>query len=420
MAKKKKKAARGTAKKPQSRVKSKPRRASGLRRAGSAVKPATEELKTSKELRSLNEEMQTVNRLLEQRVAELESTNNDLDNLLTITEVATILLDRQLRIKRFTQATTKLLHMIESDVGRPITDLARNFTDDDLVSDAQRVLQNLTPLTKEVQDNDGRSYLRRIVAYRTDDNRIDGVVITITDVTDRAERERSLRDYSGHLEQDVAQRTSQLEDLAHEMADLTEQERQRLGRELHDTLGQQLTAIGVLAATLKEHHPSEPAGAEVFEKLNTSIEEAKRQMRSLSKGLFPVDVDAQGLRIALDELAKEITSIFRIPCRFECDGATPIDDNFTATQLFLIAREALQNAARHANASQLVVQLEDGDRIRLSIDDNGHGLPKDVDAATGMGLRIMRHRSELIGGTLELSSQNGRGTRVLLHVPNAR
>jgi signal transduction histidine kinase len=310
--------------------------------------------------------------------------------------------------------------MIESDVGRPITDLARNFTDDDLVSDAQRVLQNLTPLTKEVQDNDGRSYLRRIVAYRTDDNRIDGVVITITDVTDRAERERSLRDYSGHLEQDVAQRTSQLEDLAHEMADLTEQERQRLGRELHDTLGQQLTAIGVLAATLKEHHPSEPAEAEVFEKLNTSIDEARRQIRSLSKGLFPVDVDAEGLRIALEELAKEIASIYRIPCRCECEGAPPVEDNFTATQLFLIAREAANNAVRHASATQLVIKLEDADGIRLSVEDNGQGVPQNVDGSSGMGLRIMRHRSELIGGKLELSSQNDRGTRVLLHLRKAR
>src|SRR6202044_45225 len=106
--------------------------------------------------------------------------------------VATILLDRELRIKRFTSATAKLLRVIESDIGRPIGDFARNFTDDELLSDAHRVLENLTPLTKEIQDNKGRSYLRRIVPYRTEDNRIEGVVITITDITDRTERERAL------------------------------------------------------------------------------------------------------------------------------------------------------------------------------------------------------------------------------------
>ena len=258
--------------------------------------------------------------------------------------------------------------------------------------------------------------MRRIVPYRADDNRIDGVVITITDVTDRVERERNLRDYSTRLEEDVAKRTVQLEELGREMADLSEQERQRLGRQLHDTLGQQLTAIGVLAATLKEHHRHEPAEAEVFEKLDASIEEAKRQIRSLSKGLFPVDVDAQGLRIALEELAKEITSIFRIPCRFECEDAVPIEDNFTATQLFLIAREAVQNAARHAKATQLTIKLDDAEGIRLSVEDNGRGLPKDVDGSGGMGLRIMRHRSDLIGGKLQFESLDGRGTRVLLHL----
>jgi two-component system CheB/CheR fusion protein len=380
------------------------------------LQSTNEELETSKEeLQSLNEEMQTVNHQLEQKVAELESTNNDLDNLLSITEVATVLLDRELRIKRFTSATAKLFRVIESDIGRPISDLAKSFTDEELLSDAQRVLESLTPLTKEIEDNSGHSYLRRVVPYRAD-NRIEGVVITITDVTDRVERERGLRDYSTRLEQDVANRTAQLEDLAHEMADLTEQERQRLGRQLHDTLGQQLTAIGVLAATLKDHHRQEPSEAEVFEKLDASIEEAKRQIRSLSKGLFPVDVDAHGLRIALEELAKEVTSIFRIPCQFVCDGSVPIDDNFTATQLFLIAREAVQNAARHAKASQLTINLHDTDGIWLSVEDNGRGLPKDVGGSGGMGLRIMRHRSDLIGGQLQFESINGRGTRLLLHL----
>jgi signal transduction histidine kinase len=280
------------------------------------------------------------------------------------------------------------------------------------------VLENLTPLTKEIQDNKGRSYLRRIVPYRTEDNRIEGVVITITDVTDRTERERALKDYSAQLEKDVAKRTAQLEQLAQEMAGLTEEERQRLGRALHDTLGQQLTAIGVLAATLRDHQPSGPAEGEILEKLDASVEEAKRQARSLSKGLFPVDVDAQGLRIALEELATEITSIFRIPCRFECADAVAVDDNFTATQLFLIAREALQNAARHAKATQLVIKLRDSDGLHLSVEDNGQGLPKDVDGSPGMGLRIMRHRSDLIGGELELEPRDGRGTRVLLHLPN--
>jgi two-component system CheB/CheR fusion protein len=381
------------------------------------LQSTNEELETSKEeLQSLNEEMQTVNHQLEEKVLELESTNNDLDNLLLSAEVATILLDRQFRLRRFTQATGKLLRVISSDVGRPISDLAKMVVDDDLLPDAQRVLKNLTPITKDVQDGGGRSYLRRITPYRTDDNRIDGVVITFVDVTDRKERERVLEQYSDQLEKDVAERTAVVDSQARELVDMAETERRQLGRELHDTLSQQLTAIGVMAATLKDPSASPPAQAEAVERLETSIDEAKRQIRAMIRGLFPVDVDADGLRVALDYLVREIESIFRVTCRFEHDDNVAVAENFTATQLFLIAREAIQNAARHSQARHIVVRLEERDGIRLSVEDDGKGLAKDSTDGDGMGLRIMRHRSELIGGKLQLTSLDGRGTRVSVHV----
>jgi two-component system, chemotaxis family, CheB/CheR fusion protein len=385
------------------------------------LQSTNEELETSKEeLQSLNEEMQTVNHQLEQKVDELETANNDLDNLLSITEVATILLDRRFCLKRFTRATQKLLRVIESDVGRPISDFAQNFTDPHLMRDAKEVLDKLTPLAKEIQDHDGRTYLRRIVPYRAEEERVDGVVITFTDVSDRKEREQALQNYSAQLEQEVARRTVQLDQLAREMANLAEQERQNLGRQLHDTLGQQITAIGVLAATLKEHRESGSDRNELADKLETSIQEAKRQTRALTKGLFPVDVDAQGLRIALEELAKETTAIFRISCRFECNEPISIDNNFMATQLFLIAREAVQNSARHAKATEVVIKLRDSDGIWLSVEDNGKGLPEEIDGNAGMGLRIMRHRVDLIGGKLELDSRDRQGTRVTLHVSRTK
>ncbi|HET6326936.1 MAG TPA: PAS domain-containing protein [Planctomycetaceae bacterium] len=361
-----------------------------------------------------------LNYRLKQKVDELEAANHDLDNLLSITEAATILLDRQFRLKRFTRATQKLLRVIESDVGRPISDFAPNFTDPHLLRDAKEVLERLTPLAKEIQDHNGRIFLRRIVPYRADEERVDGVVITFTDVSDRKEREQALQNYSAQLEQEVARRTVQLDELAREMANITEQERQSLGRQLHDTLGQQITAIGVLAATLKEHQENGSGRNEVADKLEASIEEAKRQTRALTKGLFPVDVDAQGLRIALEELATETTSLFRISCRFECDEPISIDNNFTATQLFLIAREAVQNSARHAKASKVVIRLHDSAGIWLSVEDDGKGLPGEIDGNAGMGLRIMRHRADLIGGKLDLDSRDRRGTRVTLHVTKTK
>jgi two-component system, LuxR family, sensor kinase FixL len=201
-----------------------------------------------------------------------------------------------------------------------------------------------------------------------------------------------------------------------EVAALAEQERQRLGRQLHDTLSQQLTAIGVLVATLKQQQGGSSPHAELTERLETCVEEARRQVRALIHGLFPVDVDAHGLQIALEELARETTSIFRISCRFEPDGRLPIIDNFSATQLYLIAREAVQNAARHAKPSHVVIRLQDSDGIRLSVEDNGQGLPEKDESGSGLGLRIMQHRSDLLGGKLQIESREGLGTRVLLHV----
>jgi two-component system, chemotaxis family, CheB/CheR fusion protein len=148
------------------------------------LQSANEELETSKEeLQSLNEELSTVNHQLQEKLEELEQTNNDLNNLLSSTEIATLFLDRDLRIKRFTPPVRRLLNIIPSDIGRPIGDFTRRFTDVELLDDARSVLENLTPAEFEVRTEDGRWYLRRVLPYRTEDNRIDGVVITFIDTT---------------------------------------------------------------------------------------------------------------------------------------------------------------------------------------------------------------------------------------------
>lgn len=148
------------------------------------LQSTNEELETSREeLQSLNEELSTVNNQLEDKVAELEHTNNDLTNLLSSTEIATLFLDSEFRIRRFTPATIDLLNVIETDVGRPISDLSVRFNDPDLLPDARVVLRDLTRSERDVESSDGRWFLRRIMPYRTSEDRIDGVVVTFGDVT---------------------------------------------------------------------------------------------------------------------------------------------------------------------------------------------------------------------------------------------
>jgi two-component system, chemotaxis family, CheB/CheR fusion protein len=143
-----------------------------------------EELETSKEeLQSLNEELQTVNKQLEQKIGEERIAIDDLNNLLNSSQIATIFLDKQLRIKRFTPTTKGLFSMIATDVGRPLLDIAQKFSDECLLEDCKRVVEDLDPATVEVVADDGRWFLRRVLPYRTLSNQIDGVVITFNDIT---------------------------------------------------------------------------------------------------------------------------------------------------------------------------------------------------------------------------------------------
>ena len=148
------------------------------------LQSANEELQTSKEeLQSLNEELETINSELNKKVEEVDTVNSDLQNLLQSTQIPTLFLDNELRIKRFTEAATHVFNLIETDVGRPISDIASRF-EGDLVGDLKEVLRTLVPKERQVSLADGTdTYFLRILPYRRVDNVIDGLVVTYMDVT---------------------------------------------------------------------------------------------------------------------------------------------------------------------------------------------------------------------------------------------
>ena len=150
------------------------------------LQSSNEELETSKEeLQSFNEELHSVNSQLQHKIGELDQISNDLANLLSGTEIATLFLDTELRIKWFSPATKQLLELVSSDVGRPISHFARKFVDDKLLADAATVLEKLAPIEAEIRSDAGRWFNRRILPYRTRDNRIAGLVLTFMDITER-------------------------------------------------------------------------------------------------------------------------------------------------------------------------------------------------------------------------------------------
>ncbi|MGI8431743.1 MAG: PAS domain S-box protein, partial [Chthoniobacterales bacterium] len=165
-----------------------------LQAVNEEMRSATEELETSKEeLQSVNEELITVNNELKSSVEELSCANADLTNLMASTDIGTVFLDRQLRVQRFTPSAQKVFNLIPADVGRPISDITHKLAYDGLVADAEKVLDHLAAIEREVRLADEQWYLVRIAPYRTAEDRIGGVVATFIDITRRKRAEDELR-----------------------------------------------------------------------------------------------------------------------------------------------------------------------------------------------------------------------------------
>jgi two-component system, chemotaxis family, CheB/CheR fusion protein len=158
------------------------------------MRSAAEELETSKEeLQSINEELTTVNQELKIKIEELGHTNDDLRNLMNSTRIGTVFLNRELRIKLFTPQTREIFNVIPADVGRGLSDITTKLDYAHLIEDAQRVLDKLEPLERTVRTKDGQAFLMQISPYRTLDDRIDGVVLTFMDITERDLAETATR-----------------------------------------------------------------------------------------------------------------------------------------------------------------------------------------------------------------------------------
>ena len=165
------------------------------------LQSTNEELETSKEeLQSVNEELATVNTELQSKVADLSRANNDMNNLLSGTGIATVFVDHQLRILRFTPTATQIINLIPSDLGRPVGHIVSKLVDyEGLVSDTQAVLDMLVPKQLEVQTRSGSWYTMRILPYRTLDNVIEGAVINFVDITETKKVQEALQKASNEI-----------------------------------------------------------------------------------------------------------------------------------------------------------------------------------------------------------------------------
>jgi two-component system CheB/CheR fusion protein len=201
--------------------------------------------------------------------------------------------------------------------------------------------------------------------------------------------------------------------------DISEREQRRIGQDLHDGLGQQLTGIAFMAKVqeqkLAERQIPEAADAA---KIVQFVNDAILRTRELARGLIPVVQDAHGLMSALQLYASEIEDLFGIACWFQCEQPVLIHDAPMATHLYRIAQEAANNAIKHGHPKTILIRLYAGEREgTLIVRDDGIGFERPLGPHAGVGMHIMNYRAGMIGGTLEIRREQPRGTIVTCRFP---
>lgn len=262
-----------------------------LQSTNEELQSTNEELETSKEeLQSVNEELVTVNTELQQKMEGLSRANNDMNNLLAGTGIGMLFVDHQLHIQRFTPATTQIINLIQTDIGRPVSDLVSNLAGyDRLGQDVKSVLDSLIPRETEVQTRDGHWYLMRILPYRTVENVIEGAVLTFVDIAAQKRAEEQFRKLSAELEQRVHERVADLE-----------KTNQKLEREIKQRQEAEARRVTEIAALTRLHDLTAQAAREDGKQklLQASIDAAIELTRADKGTLQLFEPDSKSLRLA--------------------------------------------------------------------------------------------------------------------------
>lgn len=246
------------------------------------------------------------------------------------------------------------------------------------------------------------------------------VIAVVRDITQAREAQEALLKSHEELELRVRMRTAELYHATEALLEVVSTEQRRIGQDLHDGLCQYLTGIEFRTSVLVDMLADYPEARAEATKIGKLIRDGTHQARMLARGLSPVHLESDGLMAAIEELTLNTEKIFLVECRFECPQPVQVGDHTVATHLYRIAQEAISNAVRHGRARCIAVALVKGDRTAtLSISDDGSGFRSHADSVTGMGLRIMRYRAEMIGATLGIGAGKGNGVAVVCTFQNS-
>jgi PAS domain S-box-containing protein len=237
-------------------------------------------------------------------------------------------------------------------------------------------------------------------------------------------RKRRFSIHEAHFLQSIADVLAEAlvrRQLEEELLAIANREQLRIGQDLHDGLCQHLAGIEFRTEVLVRKLASDPDAREEAEKIGALLRDGVHQARILSRGLAPVELEANGLMSALAELAASCGELYRITCDFRCDRPVLIAAQNTATHLYRIAQEAISNAVRHGRAKKITIELQHGDtEAVLAVTNDGAPLPATPGRSGGMGLHIMRYRAAMIGATLSIVSTAEGKTAVICSFKSGR
>jgi signal transduction histidine kinase len=354
-------------------------------------------------------------------VRELEVANNDLNNLLNSSDIATICLDRTFHIKWFTPASQAQFKFIASDIGRSISDFSLSWSGEGLLEAASAVLTGKPMVQHEYQNENGRRFIRRVLPYRNEGEQIGGVIVTYTDFTDShlAAEEASLARKNLSVSQEQGDR---LRSLASALALAEVRERRALAQDLHDDLGQLLAMAKLKMSSIEKLKVSKTMRP-ALDECARALDQANRKLRAMAFQLSPPMLDELGLASAMEWMADEVQQMYQLEVHTTYDETPkPLEPAVRAT-LFRAVRELLINVAKHAHVGKATVNITRANDHMLSVtvSDDGTGFdPAPLlsdNSSANFGLISVRERLTLLGGQVSIHSMPGEGTSVHLQVP---
>jgi two-component system CheB/CheR fusion protein len=354
----------------------------------------------------------------------------DLRNLLDHSGIPTICLDADMKLRWYTPAARDVLSLQSTDISRPIGEIPMRFSGEPLLARAQEVLGSQRPVDDQLQTQDLRWFLRRTAPYMADCGRADGVLITLTDITELKQAAVAAMEEKEALVESLAERvherTRKLEELANMLSVAEERERQAIAADLHDELAQ-LLALAKIRLHELLRDPQAGSFAKPIEQVTELLDRVDRRTRSLAIQLSNPVLRQFGLIAALESLAEDMQHDYDIRVDFRDDGKEKKLAPAAEIVLYRAVRELLINVAKHANAirANVACRVEahaEPRMLTIMVSDNGRGfLPSDLTASgasrSGMGLRLIRERLQLLGGTFSISSIPGDGVEAVLSLP---